>query len=612
MPDIINLLPDSVANQIAAGEVIQRPASAVKELMENAVDAGASEIKLIIKDAGKTLIQVIDNGCGMSPTDARMSFERHATSKIRNPEDLFHIRTMGFRGEALASIAAIAQVELKTKLHDKDIGTKIVVEGSRLITQNEEVTNSGTSFAIRNLFFNTPARRNFLKSDGQENRHITEEFIRVALIHPEIHFSYTDNSQQKFLLTPGSFKQRIVALFGKQLLNKLLAVEESTTVVEIQGFVGKPETARKTRGEQYFFVNERFIKHPYLNHAVIAAFDDLIPDGSFPTYFLHLKVDPELIDVNIHPTKTEVNFRDEKAIYSILRAAVKMSLGKFSLSPQIDFDVETSINLTPPPPGTPIRPPQVRVNPNYNPFENEEDNRLSSASNFQTRPSQGFEKPQQNWEQLFEKSDFEKSLSDELSPATFSSFKFEDFKYESLNNEYLVAVSGNGLLIVDRRAAHERVLYDRFAAMSEAGRGASQRKIFTEILSFSAPDAELVVDLLDDLLAMGFEIIPRENNDFEVVGAPPDLADEPLQSIIEGMLDFYKLNKMELRIDRRRNLLLSMARNLSIRPGQSINNEEVQALMQALSESSVPSESPSGKKVFRWLNSSEISQLFKS
>ncbi len=609
MPDIINLLPDSVANQIAAGEVIQRPASAVKELMENAVDAGANDIKLIIKDAGKTLIQVIDNGSGMSPTDARMSFERHATSKIRNPEDLFHIRTMGFRGEALASIAAIAQVELKTKLHDKEMGTKIVIEGSRLIAQNEEVTNSGTSFAIRNLFFNTPARRNFLKSDAQENRHITEEFIRVALIHPEIQFSYLDNGQQKFLLTPGSFKQRIVALFGKQLLNKLLAVEESTTVVDVHGFVGKPDTARKTRGEQYFFVNERFIKHPYLNHAVIAAFDDLIPEGSFPSYFLHLKVDPELIDVNIHPTKTEVNFRDEKAIYSILRAAVKMALGKFSLSPQIDFDVETSINLTPPPAGTPIRPPQVRVNPNYNPFESEDDTKTIPSQNFQTRPSQGFEKPQQDWELLFEKSDFEKNIDED---STASTFRFEDLKFESLSNEYLVAVSGNGLLIVDRRAAHERVLYDRFAAMSEAGRGASQRKIFTEILSFSAPDAELVMDLLDDLLAMGFEIIPHENNDFEVVGAPPDLADEPLQSIIEGMLDFYKLNKMELRIDRRRNLLLSMARNLSIRPGQSISNEEVQALMQALSESSVPSESPSGKKVFRWLNTAEISQFFKS
>ena len=567
MADLINLLPDSVANQIAAGEVIQRPASAVKELMENAVDAGADDIKLVIKEAGKTLIQVVDNGCGMSPTDARMSFERHATSKIRSADDLFHIKTKGFRGEALASIAAIAQVDLKTCPHDQEMGTHLSIEGSKVQFQTEVVTPSGTSFSIRNLFFNTPARRNFLKSDMQEMRHITEEFYRVALIHPQIRFSFIDNGKQKFLLNPGNLKQRIVALFGKQFTQRLLEVSESTSVVDIEGYVGKPESSRKTRGEQYFFVNERFIRHPYLNHAVLGAFEDLIPDGYFPSYFIHLKVDPELIDVNIHPTKTEVNFRDEKAIYSILRAAVKMALGKFALSPQIDFDTEQSLDLGPPPANTPIRPPKIHVNPNYNPFEeNEIPERTVSSKPSTSAPSRQenfHSSQQQNWESLF---DDLKNVPLTAHSNEQQGLQWDALQFFPLKHTYLLATAPEGLVIVNRQAAHERVLYDRFAALSQQGSSASQRKIFPERLNFSAPDVELILDLKAELLSLGFEFNILDNSEIEVIGAPPDLVDEPLTQILEGMLEFFKLNRMELRIDKRKNLILSMARNLSVRP----------------------------------------------
>jgi DNA mismatch repair protein MutL len=610
MSDIINLLPDSVANQIAAGEVIQRPASAVKELLENSVDAGADDIKLIIKDAGKTLIQIVDNGCGMSPTDARMSFERHATSKIKNANDLFHIQTMGFRGEALASIAAIAHVELKTKPHDSEMGSQIIVEGSRVLNQTEIVCSAGTSFSVRNLFFNTPARRNFLKTDIQEVRHVTEEFYRVALIHPDIQFSFIENGKQKFLLNSGSFKQRIISLFGKNYINRLLSVEETTTVVEINGFIGKPETARKTRGEQYFFVNQRFIKHPYLNHAVVAAFDELIPDGSFPAYFIHLKVNPELIDVNIHPTKTEVNFRDEKAIYSIIRAAVKMALGKYSLSPQIDFDVEQSLNLAPLPPGTPIRPPKVHVNPGYNPFEqNDESNRFPSNP-----PAQNWHKPQSgnnnDWQKLFEKSDI--TIEPDQLDLNSTSLKLSQLNFQSISNQYLVAVTEDGLLYIDRHLAHERVLYDRFSALSVNGSGSSQRKMFPDRVEFSAPDAELLIELLPEMSALGFEIIPLGNNEFDILGAPPDLADESLSPILEGMMDFYKLNRMELRVDKRMNVILSMARNLAVRPGVRLSNEEVASLVEALEESAMPFEAPSGKPIIKKFLTEDITKLFKS
>ena len=396
MPDIIHLLPDSVANQIAAGEVIQRPSSAVKELLENAVDSGADEIKLIIKDAGKTLIQVIDNGCGMSETDARMSFERHATSKIKTANDLFAIKTLGFRGEALASIAAIAQIELKTKRVEDELGTQIMIEGSMVKSQEPCGCQDGTSLSVKNLFFNIPARRKFLKADTTELRHIIEEFERVALVNHGIKFSFFNGNQQLFLLTQSNLKQRIVSLLGPAYNTRLLPVELESNVVNISGFIGKPEFAKKTRGDQFFFVNGRFIKHPYLNHAVDNAFRELIPSDAFPTYFLYLSIDPKEIDINIHPTKTEVNFQNGQVIYSMISSAVKQGLGKFNVVQSIDFDIEQTVQFSIPGKDHDIKSPAIKVDPDYNPFENQK-----IKSSFAPASS----RPQQNvtgWEKLFE------------------------------------------------------------------------------------------------------------------------------------------------------------------------------------------------------------------
>lgn len=616
MSNIINLLPDAVANQIAAGEVIQRPASAVKELLENAVDAGANDIRLIIKDAGKTLIQVIDNGCGMSPTDARMSFERHATSKISKAEDLFRIRSMGFRGEALASIAAIAHVELKTKPMEDELGTLIQVEGSKLVSQSEVMTSSGTIFSIKNLFFNTPARRNFLKSTQVELRHIQEEFVRVALIHPNISFSFYDGDKQKFLLPNSNLKQRIIGIFGKHLKTKLLAVEESTSVVEVSGFVGKPEMARKTRGEQYFFVNNRFIKHPYLNHAVVSAYDELIPEKSFPAYYLHLKVDPENIDVNIHPTKTEVNFKDERAIYSILKAAVKMALGKYALSPQIDFDVEQSLNLNPPPAGTPIKAPEIHYDPDYNPFVSTKAKSASASSSPFSQPefSEREKSNRANWQNLYEgfnREDEDEKLSSKIEFDNESNVEaLKNASYFPWRNQYLLSPMADVLVVIDRQAAHERVLYDRFAALSTKKNSACQRKMFPEMLQFSPADAALLMDLDQEMRALGFDFKSLENNAFEVYGTPPDLSNEILTPIIEGMLDHFKLNRMELKIDKRQNVLLSMAKNLSVRPGRMLSDSENEALIQALFESEMPSVSPSGNQIIIMISPEEMSEKF--
>src|SRR5471030_29055 len=369
MPDIIQLLPDAVANQIAAGEVVQRPASAVKELIENAIDAGADKIQLILKDAGKSMIQVIDNGCGMSMTDARMSFERHATSKIRKAEDLFAIRTMGFRGESMASIAAISQVELKTRRHEDELGTCIIIEGSEMIRQEACSANTCTSISIRNLFYNTPARRNFLKSNPVEMRHIIDEFQRVALANPQIFFTLHHDGQEVYHLPAASLKQRIVHLLGNQYNQRLVPVEEDTTIIKLRGFVGKPEFARRTRGEQFFFVNNRFIKDAYLNHAVITAFEELLPHESYPLYVLFIDIDPARIDINVHPTKTEIKYQDDKAIYAIIRSAVKRSLGRYNITPSLDFENDNSIqHLITPVPMEQIIQPSISFNPDFNPF----------------------------------------------------------------------------------------------------------------------------------------------------------------------------------------------------------------------------------------------------
>lgn len=610
MSDIINLLPDSVANQIAAGEVIQRPSSAVKELLENAIDSGATTIKLYIKDAGKTLIQVIDDGSGMSPMDARMCFERHATSKISSAQDLFAIRTKGFRGEALASIAAIAQVELHTKQTNQELGTKIQIEGSEVIEQTEVQTAAGTNFIIKNLFFNTPARRNFLKSTKVENRHISEEFLRVALVHPDISFHYFNNDEQIYVLQESGLKRRIVSLFHKKYNEQLLDVFESTGIVNISGFVGKPEIAKKTRGEQYLFVNDRFIKHPYFNHAVQNAFDDLLPDGSYPSYFLYLEVNSDKIDINIHPTKTEINFQDEKSIYSIVKAAVKMALGKFALSPQIDFDVEQSIDLGPPPKDKEIRQPQITINPDYNPFEIKADTRNPFA------PSTDNYKPTgSSWESSYQdRSDIHTSQQVSLPIDTEeeeSTIKESEIDVFQLANTYLVSKIKSGLLIIQQQNAHERVLYDRFSALMVMPTAPCQKLIFPETIDLNSSDTDLLRELDDEFSTLGFEVNYLNNNTFEIHGVPVDLVNENLQNLIEKMLEYFKQNQMELKIDKRENFLRSMAKNLSVKAGRSLFPEEQKALLSALLQSTQAEYSPSGQPILEVIKHEELHKKFQ-
>jgi DNA mismatch repair protein MutL len=613
MSDIINLLPDSVANQIAAGEVVQRPASAVKELLENAIDAGADNIKLLIKDAGKALIQVIDNGRGMSPTDARMSFERHATSKIKEASDLFDIRTMGFRGEALASIAAIAHVELKTRPHDASMGSLLIVEGSKVIEQSDIATQAGSVFNIKNLFFNTPARRNFLKSNTVEIRHIQEEFIRVALMHPQIAFSFYDEDRRKFLLGKGSLKQRIVELFGKSLNTKILSIEEKTDYIGISGFVGKPETARKTRGEQYFFVNNRYIRHPYLHHAVQNAYEELIQDGYFASYFINFDIDPQKIDVNIHPTKTEINFQDERTIYQILRASVKMTLGKYSFAPQLDFEQEMGFDIPPLPPGAEIRQPTIQVNPDYNPFDNEGNKAIKSGSNWS--PPEKTEREQSNadnWQQLYEglpEVDSQVKIRSKLDEEPI--FDIEQMQLFQVSNRFIATSLVDGLLLIDQHAAHERVLYNRFADIMAQDKPASQRKLFPEIVEFSPADLDLIRELWKEIHQLGFELKELNNNEIQINGAPPDIVNEASDRILEGLLEHYKNNQIEVRLDKKSNIILSMAKNLSVRYGQVLNEEEMKALVQALFESSEYAYSPSGQKTITKLNIEELNNKFK-
>jgi len=611
MTDIINLLPDSVANQIAAGEVIQRPASAVKELLENALDSGATDIRLVVKDSGKTLIQVIDNGCGMSPSDARMSFERHATSKIKKADDLFNIQTMGFRGEALASLAAIAHVELKTKRLEDQIGTQIIVEGTKVKSQTEIVCKNGSVFSIKNLFFNTPARRNFLKSDTVELRHITEIFTRVAMVNPHISFSFFDDTRQKYNLSKGSLKQRIVDLLGKNLNQRLLNVNELTDVVEISGFIGKPETARKTRGEQYFFVNKRFIKHPYFNHAIQSAFEELIPAGSFPSYFINLSVDSKKVDVNIHPTKTEVNFQDERIIYRLLSSAVKMTLGKYAFTPTLDFEAEMSFNPTPLPPGAEVKQPEIKVNPDYNPFNNQG----------VTTPKQQWSKPEltereqrnsDNWQKLYEEVRVPSDMNqEELDISSKSAIEnFDDYNFSQLANQFILMQDEGGLWIINQQAAHERVLYDRFSEIMEQSTPLSQRKLFPETIEFTGNDLDIINELWEEIRSLGFELERLEGGEIQVIGAPTDLQNEAVQPLLEGMLEHYKNNQIKLRIDKRQNILLSMANNLSVKFGQKLNDEEIAALMEAFFECSQKDISPSGKKIMTYLSKEEIEHKF--
>ncbi|NVK49905.1 MAG: DNA mismatch repair endonuclease MutL [Cyclobacteriaceae bacterium] len=613
MSDLIQLLPDSIANQIAAGEVVQRPASALKELLENAVDAGATRVQVVVKEAGKQLIQVIDNGKGMTPTDARMAFERHATSKIRSSEDLFSIRTFGFRGEALASIAAVAQVELKTRRSDDELGTLIQIEGSEVKNQEPVATSPGTSVAMKNLFYNVPARRNFLKSNPVEMRHIVEEFQRVALAYSEIAFSLMQNDMEIFQLHAGKLSQRIVGLFGKNYQSQLVPCEELTPHVNVKGYIGKPESAKKTRGEQFFFVNNRFIKSSYLNHAVSNAFEGLIQPDQHPFYVLFLEIDPSHIDINVHPTKTEIKFDDERTVYAVVRAAVKQALGAHHVVPALDFSVDVNFrDKWDQDPNTKIA---VDREYSYKTFNTPE---LKKAN-----PS--------GWEKLFEgvqrTVEIEKSTDEEEDTEilTFpsrantegegkligSSDSLENtgttFQVE---NNYIVAQMSTGLLIVDQQAAHERILYERYLRQLKLAQGPSQQSLFPPVVELSPGDFELVSGIMPELHSLGFMISVFGNQAVVIQGVPADIQVRNEKELFEGLIEQFKNFKNELSLETRENLARSLARRSSLKKGQKLKDQEMETLVGQLFACQNPNYGLSGNKTFVKLDLSSIHSFF--
>ena len=582
--DIIKLLPDSVANQIAAGEVIQRPASVVKELIENAIDAGATQIDLIVKDAGRTFITVIDNGCGMSESDAQLCFERHATSKIQSADDLFAIRTMGFRGEALASIAAVAQVELMTRRKEDEVGTKIRIEGSKIIEQLPKPMSVGTNFTVKNLFFNVPARRNFLKSNEAEMRHINDEFFRISIMNPEVGFTFTSNDKELFHLYPGTLKQRIVGLFGKDYESKLLPVNQVTESVTIDGFIVKPEYAKKTRGDQYFFVNRRFIKHAYLHHAVENAYKELIPQDSYPGYFIDIEIDPKEIDINIHPTKTEVNFIDAKLIYAIMHSAVRKAIGQNSLAPMFDFDVDPNMGIdfgAASRMDRPVVTPKVDYDPTFNPFK------ITPIHHQQ----------QQNWRIAY---------ADENETVSEDNIVNEKSFFIQMQQAYIVTTVKSGLLVIDQHLAHERILYEKYLKTMETDTKASQQELFPHHLSLNINDASVLKEIKPDLEKIGFQLEPMSNTTFVINGTPIDCKGSDAVAIIEKLIEDYKTNQSSNQTDKKLNLARSLASQTAVKTGQTLSNAEMQDIIDRLFACSVADVSPNGKNIYTVLNAEDI------
>ncbi len=614
MPDVIKLLPDAVANQIAAGEVVQRPASAVKELLENAIDAGANQIQLIVKDAGKTLIQVVDNGKGMSEKDALLCVERHATSKISKAQDLFKIRTMGFRGEALASMAAISKVEIKTKSPKSQLGTRVCVEASRMETNEACNCSDGTSIAVKNLFFNTPARRNFLKSDPVENKHILQEFQRIAIAYPSIEFKLFQNNHLTHHLTTGNLKQRIALVFGNNYKQRLVPVDEKTDLLQVSGFVGKPEYAKKSRGEQFFFVNQRFIRSSYLNHAVLSAFEELIPDGNHPSYFLFLIIPPEQIDVNVHPTKTEIKFQDERYVYQIIKASVKKALGNHNLTPSLDFERETAFPDAPSDPNKPIRPPSISINPDYNPFQTKGNtgsapgNRLTGKGN----PAR--------WETIFPSaSDIANLAEDPSSQQTTIAPNWdtpsqtdEKQKFFQLHNQYILTPVKSGLMIIDQQCAHERILFEKYSKIGESGSTASQQLLFPENIRLGAHDADILTEIMEEVKNLGFGISQLSGSTFVVDAVPVDFREtDSLIEVMEEIIENHQVNKSLLNQDTRTSVIRSLAKRMGIVRGKPMQEEEMSALVDALFACEVPQLSPSGKQVLHILSMDKLAGLFK-
>lgn len=616
MSDIIQLLPDAIANQIAAGEVVQRPASALKELLENAVDGGASHIKLLVKEAGKMLIQVIDNGEGMSMTDARMSFERHATSKIRTSEDLFAIRTFGFRGEALASIAAVAQVEMKTRKNGEELGTLLCIEGSEVKKQEPLVCPTGTSISVKNLFFNVPARRNFLKSNAVEMRHLVDEFQRVAISYPEIGFSFFQNDMELFSLQPGKLSRRIVDLFGKNYQGQLVTCQEDTPHVRVKGYVGKPETAKKTRGDQFFYVNNRYIRSNYLHHAVNSAYEGLISADQHPFYVLFLEIDPSHIDINVHPTKTEIKFDDEKTIYSVVFSAVKQALGAHNVVPTLDFSYD--VNFTESWKKEARQMDEVSRENSYKSF---------TGPNFQKKDSSG-------WERLFETQnapadrDFERRAiqnEDSQELRTFLSLANGAEKTEpetqvpegeefgltfQVDLTYIVAKMSSGLLILDQQASHERVLYEKYKRQLLKAAGASQQCLFPQSINLNPADYALVMDLKEELTQLGFLFSDFGNHSILINGIPADVPINNEKSLFEALLEQFKHFKSTLSLDKKENLARSLAKKSAIKKGAKLSTQEMETILGQLFACQNPNYGLSGNKTFVKLDMNKIQTFF--
>ena len=645
--DRILLLPDNIANQIAAGEVIQRPGSAVKELLENAVDAGATEIKLIINDAGKSLVQVVDNGRGMGVTDARMAFERHATSKIRNIDDLFSIRTMGFRGEALASIAAVAQVEMRTRRSEDETGTCIEIENSRVVRQEPVALPVGSSIAMKNLFFNVPARRNFLKSNPAEMRHIVDEFIRVALAFPSIFFSLTSNGQEVMHLEKGSLKQRIVQVLGNSHASKLVSVQENTDYLNIYGFVGKPETAKKTRGDQYFFVNNRFIRSAYLNHAVMNAYKEMIPQENFPLYVLFIDLDPEQIDINVHPTKQEIKFEDEKIVYAFVQAAVKHALAQFSITPTLDFDLDPSIQ---------------NLDAVSKPVSDDKKAAVTSSSLYQTftqKHQAHFIEPTnkselRHWKDFYEgpsagdkpaelgalAGSIQKSgaaggaggttgapdstgasagpsatnpSTDQLLGLTIPAkpiMPIENAPLQQLLKTYISTPTNRSFIIIHQQAAHERILYERYKAAAVGKKISSQKSLFPATLSLSAPDAILLAELLPDLNQFGYLIEPFGKDSFIIQGTPADTSHGDDKAALENLLEQFKHFNSEIRFSQREKLIRTMARQEAVKPDTLLSEKEMRTLVDDLFACTQHNVTPGGDPTFIEFKPDYVEKLF--
>lgn len=610
MSDIIHLLPDSIANQIAAGEVIQRPSSVVKELVENAIDAGADSIQLIIKDAGRTLIQVIDNGKGMSATDARMAFERHATSKIRKADDLFDLHTMGFRGEALPSIAAISHVEVKTRRAEDELGTLLQIVGSRVENQEPVACPVGSNFSVKNIFYNVPARRKFLKSNDTERRNILTELERIVLVNPSIEFTFIDNDVEVLRFPAGGLRQRIVNVVGKNFNQQLISIDIDTSLAKITGFIGKPESARKARAQQFFFVNNRYMRHAYFNKAVQSAFDPLILNGEYPNYFIYFQVDPSTIDVNIHPTKTEIKFENEQPIWQILTAAIKEALGKFNEVPTIDFDTEGAIDIPIHDPSKNISQPRVNVDPSYNPFKS------PARTNYQ--------RPKFDLDQLYKGFESDKSTADfstEVAPDVdiFSQQQTGDSEkivpemvvHYQYKNRYILTSVKSGLMLIDQHRAHIRILFDQFLSQIEHKRGISQRALFPEIIELSPSEAAMMPYLTDDLEAVGFDLSHLGNNSYAINGTPAEITNIDSVQLVHNMINKSIESGSDVKEEIREALALSMAYAASIPYGHMLSTEEMNKIVDQLFASSAYKHTPDGKTIISMLEDDAIEKMFK-